>query len=890
MIPLLYRALLRLCPREFRDRFGEELLDTARAVDRGPSRRRWRAVRDALGTTLAVRSELRCERRAIGDSSRMNQLLTDLRFALRGLRREPRFALFVVATLAVAIGANATLLGLADRLLFRGPEAIEQPSQVMRVQLTAQPPDRPSVSTFTMGHVLFAAIRDQASNGLKTASYARNPATIGRGAGARPLRLGYASPEFFELLGTTPTRGRFLDARDNVDAAGGSVVISDHLWQREFGGDEHVIGRSLVIDDTARTVIGVAPRAFTGVELGPVDAWIPIAVLNARTTPQWETAWNAQWLQTIVRLPAGVTRAQVEADLTGVLRRTYTGQSAAMKIAEIRVAPLTVSRDRDEATDARILGWLFAVAGLVFLVACANVMSLLLARGATRRREVGVRLALGASRASVVRQFLIEAGLLAALGTAAGLLMAALLGETARLTLFDSVEWTSAPVNGRVIFGSALIAVAATLLTGLVPALSTSRVQLVAALRGTVRDGGLRRSRLRGALTIVQAAVSVVLLVGAGLFVRSLWNASTLDLGVDADRVVVAEISRPRLTELAEGPARDAEWARRKTMLRGSLDAIRAIPGVDNASVAIGMPFGYSFAQDVSLPDTGLVSPNGLSVSAVTAGYFETVGTRIIEGRGFADSDREGSAPVLIVSHDLARHLWPGRSPLGMCLMVGKPPGPCATVVGVAADTHRQRLKESAIPHVYMPAGQESGFGGDALLVRADRGLDTVADAVRRRLVELDGTITLVRTETLRQRIDPQLRSWRFGAAVFLFAGLLALLVASAGIYSVLAYLVAARRHEIGVRLALGATARHVGGVVIRTSLVMALSGIAAGILLAAAAAPRLEPLLFDVSPRDPFVFVMVAGLLTLVAIATSLTPALRASRVSPLEVLRSDY
>jgi ABC-type antimicrobial peptide transport system permease subunit len=211
-------------------------------------------------------------------------------------------------------------------------------------------------------------------------------------------------------------------------------------------------------------------------------------------------------------------------------------------------------------------------------------------------------------------------------------------------------------------------------------------------------------------------------------------------------------------------------------------------------------------------------------------------------------------------------------------------------VIGVAADTHRQRLKESSIPHIYLPAGQESGFGGDALLVRADRGLDAVADAVRRRLVELDDTITLVRTETLRERIDPQLRSWRLGAAIFVFAGVLALLVASAGIYSVLSYLLAARQHEIGVRLALGATGRHVSGLIIRTSLVMALSGIAVGIILAAAMSPRLEPLLFDVSSRDPLIFVAVAGLLTVVATATSLMPAIRASRVNPVDALRSDF
>jgi predicted permease len=590
-----------------------------------------------------------------------------------------------------------------------------------------------------------------------------------------------------------------------------------------------------------------------------------------------------------VRVPVQMSREQVETDLTAVLRSSYAGQSATMKIAQLRVVPLTVSRDSDEATDARILRWLFVVSGLVFLVACANVMGLLLARGAARRREVGVRIALGASRTAVVRQFLMEAGLLSALGTAAGLVLAALLGEAARVTLFEAVEWTSAPVNTRVIMASAVIAIVATVVTGLVPALSTSRVDVIPALRGTTRDGGRRRSGLRAALTVGQAAISVVLLVGAGLFIRSLWNASALDLGVDADRVAVVEVSRGRLADFAEGPAREAERARRKRMLRESLPAIRSLPGVTNAGVAIGMPFGYAFRVDVALPDTGPLSPNGTNVSAVSDGYFATVGTRIVEGRAFSDADREASAPVVIVNAHLARQLWPDRPATGACLIVGKE-RPCATVVGVAADTHRQRLRELPEPHVYLPAGQESGFGGDVLLVRADRGLDVVAESARRRLAELDGTITLIRTETLRERVDPQLRSWRLGASVFVFAGGLALLVASAGIYSVLSYLVAARRHEIGVRLALGATAGHVGGVVVRASLLMALSGIALGTALAAAVSPRLESLLFNVSPRDPGVFIAVAGLLTLVSIGTSLTPAIRASRVSPLEVLRSDF
>jgi predicted permease len=892
MIPLLYRVLLRLYPRDFRERFGEDFIATARAVDRAPSRRRWRALRDALESAMLARGEQGRRRTSVNPARkdfRMSRLLTDLRFALRGIRKEPRFAAFVIATLAVAIGANATLLGLADRLIFTGPERIDDPGRVMRVQLVGHPPNRPTITTFTMGHVLFAAIRDRGSNGIRAASYAINEATLGRAAAARPLQLGYASPEFFELLGTKPARGRFLDARDAGSVEGGPVVISHRLWQREFAGDSQALGRTVVIDDVARTVVGIAPQGFTGVELGPVDAWLLVDLLNARTTPQWQTAWNAQWLHTIVRLPRRIDRPQVESEFTNILGTSYTGQSQMMRTAELRLTPLAVSRDSNEAADARILGWLFGVAALVFLVACANVMSLLLARGAARRREVGVRIALGASRAAVVRQFLIEAGVLATLGLAGGLALAALLGEAARLLLFDSVEWTSSPVNGRVIAGSAVIAVAATILTGLWPALSASRVSVLPALRGTARGGGLRRSRVRSALTIVQAAVSVILLVGAGLFIRSLWNASTLDLGVDADQVLVAEVSRPRLGELPEGVDRDTERARRKRMLREALPSIRSLPGVDAASVAIGMPFGFAFALDVSLPGAGPIAPSGSSVSAVTDGYFETVGTDILDGRPFNSGDREGSAPVVIVSAHLARQLWPGRSPLGSCLIVGKEPAPCATVVGVAANTHRERLREAPIPHIYLPAGQEKGFGGDVLLVRADRGFDVVADAVRQRLAGLDSTINVVHTETLRVRIDPQLRSWRLGASVFIFAGGLALLVASAGIYSVLSYLVAARRHEIGVRLALGATTAHVGGVVIRSSLSMALTGIGLGLAAAAIAAPRLQPLLFDVPARDPLVFLTVAGLLTIVAIATSVTPAIRASRVNPLEVLRSD-
>ncbi len=367
----------------------------------------------------------------------------------------------------------------------------------------------------------------------------------------------------------------------------------------------------------------------------------------------------------------------------------------------------------------------------------------------------------------------------------------------------------------------------------------------------------------------------------------------TLPLGFDPDRVLRAEINRPGLSQIADPAARAAERTRRADADVAVLDDIRRLPGVDRASLAVGTPFGNRFTVKVVVPGVPSLPqlPSGPpSVSAVTADYFATVGTRILRGRAFGPQDHAGSEPVAIVSDTMARAIWPDRDAIGQCVIAGDgPTPPCARIVGVAEDTHRDGLREPPVMHYYIPFGQEVGFGGTVVLVRSSDNPEHLAPALRRTLVDHDPSIRYVGLATIRAAIDPETRPWRLGAAVFVSAGLLALLVAAVGIYSVMSYLVADRTREIGVRLALGASAGHVALLILRGSVGMAAIGVGIGCLAAAALSPLVEPLLFQVSARDPLVYLAVAVLLLVVALCAGVLPTARANRVDPLEALRVD-
>ena len=899
MIERLHRLLLGLLPREFRERFGPEMIATARAIDAERPRRigrLLRAVSDAIATGWTVRREVRAEatRRLPGrGGGRLEPIGADVRFVWRSLRREPGFTAFCITALALGLGANLAMFGIADRLFLRGPDHVRDAPRVIRLYATTQPRGMRAFTTSGFGYVTYDLLRQGTPSFADIATYAINDGVLGAGAEARPIRIGYATAGLFPLLGVQAARGRFFtEVDDRPDGPAAVAVVSEAAARTWFGGTADAVGRSIAIGDAPFTVIGVTPGGFTGPQYGRVDVWVPGSLLGARITAGWQTSWNAQWLQIVARLRPGATFEAAGRDATAAHRAGYSGGDPAEAEARFTVAPLRAGDSGTETADVRVLQWLSGVAALVLVVACANVVNLLLARGMRRRREIAIRAALGGGRARLMRLLLLEALVLSGAGAALGLVVAALAGSTARRALFTTVEWTNSPVNARVLVVSALLAVVTAVLVGVIPALRASRADLGDALKTGVRDGGGRRSRLRTALTVAQAALSVVLLVGAGLFARSMHRAYTLDMGFDPDRVTVVEVSRSSLTRIPAGPARDAERARRRAFYFEVLDRVRALPGVEQASVAIGTPFGNRFSVKLRVPnrpELPRLPGGGPGLSAVTSSYFETMGTSIREGRGFTSQEGAGTEPIAIVSQLMADTIWPQGDAIGQCLLIGEGTPPCARIVGVAENTYRSRLREDPVMHYYIPAGQEVGFGGAALLVRHAPGREAPIADIRQSLSALDPTVSLVTTETVRARIEPQMRSWKLGATVFAIAGLLALAVACIGMYSVMSYIIADRRHEFGVRIALGARSADIVGLVLRGGVAMALTGLVIGEAIAAGLGRIAAPLLFGTSPRDPGVFAAVGVVLIAAALVATVGPAARARQVDPIEALRAE-
>jgi predicted permease len=898
MIASLYRLTLWLFPREFRARFEPEILDTSAQLDRDRGQRP-RAVIAAFADVLATAVALRIDPHAyVHDptpqgASRMESFLQDVRFAFRGLRRDPLFAGFAIATLALGIGANAAMFGIVDRLLLRGPDHVARPSEVVRLYLSHQPEGMRRFTGSTVGNVVFDLVREKSSSFSAVANYANNEATLGRGESARPIRAGYTSGSFFGLLGTVPAMGRFYgDADDDSRGAARVVVLGHETWTRDFGARADVVGQTAIVGDEPYTIIGVAPAGFTGADIAPVDVWLPMNLKSPNVTSDWRTSWNAQWMNVIGRLRPGTTRQQADAELTGLFRSSYTGDEASVKTANILVASLNASESGSEATEARVARWLMGVAGVMLLIVCANVINLLLARAVRRRREIAIRLALGSSRGRLRRLLMIESMLLGAAGALLGVAIAYVLGGVARQTLLTNVVWTSSPVDARVLGVTALIAVVAGLVVGLIPAIRAGGTSLTLTLRTGAGEGGGRRAGLRAALTVAQAALSVALLIGAGLFIRSLVNARNLPLGVEPDRVLIAEIRRASVAAVPEGPARDAERSRRRNFAGIAVERLREVRGVTHTAVAVGMPFGNRFTVRVRVPGRDSMprlTSGGPSISAVSNDYFATVGTRILRGRGFTPADRAGSERVTIISETMARTVWPGAEAIGQCLVAMSDTLPCARIVGIAEDTHRSALREDPTMHYYIPLGQEVGFGGSVILVRGGGDPRTLGPAVTRALRDMDGSITLVDLQTIQDRIDPQMRSWKLGTAVLAASGFLALLVAVVGIYSVTSYLVTLRRHEIGVRVALGASAGDVVRLVLDSGIVNAAAGVIIGSAIALVAGRFIEPLLFDVSARDPLVFGSVAVALIAASGIACIIPAVRANRISPVDALRAE-
>jgi predicted permease len=830
----------------------------------------------------------------------LDALAQDLGYAWRTASHEKGFTAVVVVVIALGIGANAAMFGILDRLLLSGPEHVREPERVARAAFTV---DVPGIETFTdttFGWVTYALLRDHARSFERVAAYSYSPSyplTAGAGEAAEQVLTAYATWDLFPLLGVQPELGRFFAAEE--DRAGGEavVVLGHGWWQRRFGADPDVLGETVTIQGHPHTVVGVAPRGFTGVELGRVDVWLPMAPRGSRITEDWQTTWQAQWLKVVGRLAPGVTARQAGAEATQVFRAAYTGEEEPFAEARLSADPLWYDSEGREAMEVSVSRWLIGVSLVVLLTAVANVANLLLARALRRRHEVAVRLALGITRGRLVRLLVVQSLFLALLGGAAALGVVPLIAALVRATLLPEVEWTRQLVDGRVALVAFALAAATGLATGLAPALRTGRLDLTEPLRAGGRSGprcgGPRSSRLRAVLSVSQATFSALLLVGAGLFVRSLVEAQTLDLGVEPDRVIAVGASWVRPSEAWSEEAMERSIRRSRRFYEDALDRARRLPGVAHAAVTVGTPFGSRFQVKLRVPgreELPRLAGGGPFIQAVSPGYFATVGLELLRGRAFGTADRAGSEPVAVVSRTMAATLWPDEEPLGQCLAVGPEEAPpCTRVVGVVEDGHRDALREEPAMQYYVPLGHERGIGGDQLLVRPAGEARALIEPLRRALLAIDPSILWLDAALLADRLDPQLRPWRLGAALMGAFGALALLIAAIGLYSLLAHMVVSRMRELGIRTALGARRRQVVGLVLRQGLGVAGLGLALGILLALLAGGRLEHLLFEVSPRDPVVYGAVASVLLAAAALACLVPSRRATRVDPATVLRSE-
>jgi putative ABC transport system permease protein len=852
-----------------------------------------RKARIAFGGMTSIKEQTR-EARGIAVIDAIGQ---DLRYALRGLRMKPAFTAAIVLTLGLGIGANAAMFGIVDRLMFRAPAYLATPDRVHRVYTRYLWDGKERLENgFSYARYL-DFVRSTTAFDRAEAAGSRMLA-IGTRDDAREMNVGTVSAGFFQLFDAPPALGRYFTADEDRAPLGAPVVVLGYwYWQLHFSG-RNVLGTSLRIGDGLYTIIGVAPEGFVGItDDNPPALYIPITAFGGSGRKTFALDYGWTWMDMIVRRKPGVSIEAANADLSVAFARSWDLErerglgatpnypTASTVRTRAEAAPLLLARGPDPDQNSHVATWVMGVALIVLLIACANVTNLLLAHGVKRRREIALRLALGVTRRRLLQQLLTESLLLAFLGGVAGLIVAQWGGGAVRKLFLSAADASAVVKDGRTLLFVATMTLAVALLTGLAPALHALRGDVADALKAGSREGSYRRSRIRSGLLLFQGAFSVVLLVGAGLFVKSLSHVRAMRLGYDVTPIAYVEGVR------RGARATDAEM---RALAERLVVAASAIPGVESASLTISVPFWSNEGRGAPFVP-GVDSLRKLGRFALQAGspsYFKTVGTRIVRGRGFTDDDRGNSAPVVVINEAMADAIWPGKNPLGQIMRIGSDTTPFKTVVGVAETMRGQEITGKPEFWYYLPIEQYMAqFGAEypQLFVRvSDRGEDHVDDIRKALQAEMPGE-SYVKVVSLRSLVAPRQRSWEFGAKMFVAFGGLALIVAAIGLYSVVAYSVAQRTHEIGIRIALGAGLSDVMRMIVLQGVAFAVAGIAIGSMIAFWAGHWVEPLLFSQKAFDPIIYVSVATVLLVVAVVATLQPALRATRVDPTVALRSD-
>jgi predicted permease len=858
-----------LTPREARDRAEAEYGD----------------VQASAGELVQV------DRRRQGHARRedlVQSFVEDVTFAARSLARRPGLLAVTTVVLAIGIAANAVMFGVVDQLLLRPPAGIAGPERVRRIFYHDVGKGHEQTS-FVTTYAVVAALRRSAPAFSEVAAFAfRSDWSLGTGREARDVKVRPVSGNYFRLLGVQPELGRlFTDDDDRIPQGEQVAVVSYDFWHA-WGEPPEVAGRTLRLQGKVFTIVGVAPKGFAGTERERVDIWVPIAAVAAEAYgSHWYDQPASWWLQVVGRLRAGVTPAVAAAQATAAYRGFIREWKDPIRDSTSSVVLSTLLVDRSPlglSTVGRVSLWLMAVSVIVLLIACANVANLLIARTVQRRREIAVRLALGVSRGRLVRLLLTEAGLLAATGAAVAVALTWAAGRLVQHVLLPSIVWREQVFDGRVLGFTLLATVCCILLAGAAPALEGLGTQVSEALKAGAHQVAGGRGRVRFALLALQAALSVVLLIGAGLFVASLRNVVTHDAGLDRDRVL--QVTMP-LTRFG------FDSNRAVALYREASERARAVPGVVSASLVwLSVPMGTLNATRFAVP--GVERPEleagGPYNAVVGADFFPTVGAPVLRGRNFTAAEERSPSRVAIVNQTLARAYWPGSDPLGQCVILFSD-STCSEVVGVAHDVMQFRIIGEDRAIVYVPRGHPAAPPGPpgALLVRVAKGPAAVIPPLRQALQQLDPGMPYVRIAPYTELVAFQLQPWRLGATMFTLFGIIALVIAAVGLYSVMSFWVSQRTQEVGIRMALGAQRGDVVRLLAWQSSRAVLLGLVLGAAAAALAARWLAPLLYDTSPRDPWIYGGAALVLALASVAAGVIPARRSVAIDPTQAIRSE-
>ena len=820
----------------------------------------------------------------------MNGLLQDLRYGVRLLFKSPTYATAAALSLALGIGANTTIFSVLNSV-FLHPLPVAEPSRLVSVFTT----DARNTGGFNdflpTSYLNFEDYRDHAQVFSGLVAHQNIPLSLAQGGEAEQAAGEIVSGNYFALLGVTPTLGRaFRPEEDRVGDVSPVAIISDGLWKRRFGSNPAIVGQTITLNRRPVTVIGVAPQGFKGTNAFAAPAvWVPMALHKELLTGFFAENFDerrALLFNVTGRLKEGVSIEQAAAQMKTIASQLEHEYPVPNKGRGVTLVPLTQATINPGFRGVALLGGLvmMAVVALVLLIACANVANLLMARAAARRKEVAVRLSLGASRGRLVRQLLTESLVLATVSGAAGLLLA---------LWFSNLLWAARPpflpadaldlnVDGRVLSFTIVVSLATGLLFGLLPALQASRSDLAVELkdRTSLPTGATRWLSARNLFVSAQVALSLVALVAGGLFVRSLANAQRIDPGFDVGRLFMIRFDLG---------SQGYDQPRGQNFHRQVLERVRALPGVQAAAIADNVPlFGGGIARSVFPEGRDASDPkNGVLVQlgAVSTDYFRTYGIARLRGRDFAESDDAAAPRVVIVNEAAARRFWPDQDPIGKRFKFFGDTTFCE-VAGLVRDSKVNFIGEPPTPFIYTPMLQTYAPAA-VLSVRTAGDPAALIGSVRSNVQALDRQLPLANVTTLTDVFNQSLWPAKMGAALLSIFALLALVLAAIGIYGVTSYSVSQRTREIGLRMALGAQRSSVVSLVFRQALLLAAVGMAIGLVGSLMVTPVVVNLLFGVSATDPVTFAGVSALLLAVAAVACYLPAWRASKVDPLLALR---